>query len=111
MANAKQGVITVGDVDFRWSVYRQPTWATGRHEQIGLLGLAILVEPLAPSRRELLLEFSIDRTRHGDMPQHQRFHLPDGRLSEAIQEALHAGYDSTTRGKRFIHEAGTLQPR
>jgi hypothetical protein len=108
---AKQGIVKVGEIDFRWSVFRQPTWTRGRNDLPILLGLAILVEPPERSRRELLLEFDIERSRHGDMPQHQRFRLPDGRLIAAIQDALQAGYDPTSRGKLFVYEAGSLQPR
>jgi hypothetical protein len=111
MASVKKGIVRVGDTDYRWSVYRQPTWTTGRSPGYTLLGLAILVESLEPSRRPLLLEFGIDRTRHGDMPQHQRFRIPDVRLIESIQGALSAGWDPTSRGKRFVYEAGPLQPR
>jgi hypothetical protein len=107
----KKGTIKVGDADYRWSVYRQPTWTTGRSPGYTLLGLAILVEPLESSRRRLLLEFAIDRTRHGDMPQHQRFRIHDCRLTEAIQNARDAGWDPESRGKRFVYEAGPLQPR
>jgi hypothetical protein len=59
----------------------------------------------------MLLEFDIDRTRHGDMPQHQRFHIHDGRLIEAIKSAMTAGWRPDSRGKRFVYEAGALQPR
>jgi hypothetical protein len=107
----KDGPTKVKGVDYRWSVHRLPTWATSRHEQVVLRGLAILVEPVEASRRELLLEFSIDRSRHGDMPQHQRFKINDGRLIKAIEDALQAGYDPNSRGKRFVYEAGPLQPR
>jgi hypothetical protein len=108
----KKGLIKVGEIDFRWSVFRQPTWTRGRAQDVAtLLGLAILVEHPEPSRRDLLLEFDIDRTRHGDMPQHQRFRLPDDRLIAAIQDALQAGYDPDSRGKRFVYAAGPLQPR
>ena len=110
MSGIKKGILKVGNVDYRWSVYRQPTWATRLHDSHSLLGLAILVEPLQPSRRKLILEFAIDRARHGDMPQHQRFSINDRRLAEAIQEAIEAGWDPDSRGKRFVHEAGTLQP-
>ena len=111
MATVKKGIVKVGEIDFRWTVFRQPTWATGRHDKLSLLGLAILVEHPEPSHRDLLLEFEIDRTRHGDMPQHQRFHIPDGRLIEAIESAIESGYDPDSRGKRFVYEAGALQPR
>jgi len=60
---------------------------------IHVAGLAILVESLEPSRRQLLLEFAIDRTRHGDMPQHQRFRIHRNRLAGAIQNAIDAGWD------------------
>ena len=111
MATIKKGSIRIGEMDFRWSVFRQPTWTRGRNDAYVLLGLAILVQPPEQSRRELVLEFDIDRSRHGDMPQHQRFRIPDGRLIEAVESAMRAGYDPESRGKRFVYEAGTLQPR
>ena len=112
MSAVKTGIIKVRETDFRWTVFRQPTWTRGRAGDVPtLLGLAILVEHSEPSHRDLLLEFDIDRTRHGDMPQHQRFRIPDGRLIKAVESAMEAGYDPESRGKRFIYEAGTLQPR
>jgi len=110
MATVKRGIVKAGEIDFRWSVFRLPTW-TRVQDVPKLLGLAILVEHPEPSRRDLLLEFDIDRTRHGDMPQHQRFHIHDGRLIEAIESAIESGYDPDSRGKRFVYEAGVLQPR
>ncbi len=106
-----EGIVNVQGVDYRWSVHRQPTWATGRFEQYELRGLAILVEPLQASRRQLILEFSIDSSRHGDMPQHQRFHIHPGRLTQSIADAIEAGWNPESRGKPFTHEAGQLQPR
>jgi hypothetical protein len=112
MSTLKDGIVAVGNAEYRWSVFRQPTWATGRaHDSLTLLGLAILVEPPESNRRELLLEFEIDCGRHGDMPQHQRFQVPQSRLVEAIQDALQSGYDPNSRRKRFVYEAGALQPR
>ena len=111
MATVKKGSVKVGNADYRWRVFRQPTWTTGRTHGYTLLGLAVLVEPPEPSRRELLLEFDIDQSRHGDMPEHQRFHIHDGRLIEAVQSAMRAGWDPGSRGKRFVYDAGPLQPR
>ena len=106
----KTGVIKIGSIDYRWSVLRQPRWTMGRVHGHTLLGLAVLVEPSEASRRELVLEFDIERGRHGYMPQHQRFHIRDGRLTQAIEEAIEAGWDPNSRGKRFVYEAGHLQP-
>jgi hypothetical protein len=112
MATVKKGIIKVGEIDFHWSVFRQPTWTRGRAQDVPtLLGLAILVEHPEPSHRDLLLEFDIDRSRHGDMPQHQRFRITNGRLVEAIESAMVAGWNPESRGKRFVYEAGSLQPR
>jgi hypothetical protein len=111
MATVKKGIVNVGGTDYRWSVLRQPTWTREENQCHKLLGVAILVESLEPSRRELVLAFDIDQTRHGDMPHHQRFHLHDGRLVEAIETAMSAGWDPESRGKRFVYEAGALQPR
>jgi hypothetical protein len=92
MGTVKEGVVKFRDVDYRLSVFRQPTWTRGRtHDTPTLLGLAILVEHPEPSHRELLLEFEIDRERHGRMPQHQRFRVHMNRLIEAIESAMKAG--------------------
>ncbi len=112
MAIVKNGIVKVGEINYRWRVFRQPTWTRGRtHDVPTLLGLAILVEHPEPSHRDLLLEFDIDPERHGDMPQHQRFRIHNRRLIEAIESAMEAGYDPSSRGKRFVYEAGVLQPR
>ena len=107
----KQGIVKVGETDFRWSLFRLPAWTRDENHLHKLLGVAILVESLEPSHRELVLEFDIDRTGHGDMPHHQRFHIHDGRLVQAIESAMSAGWDPESRGKRFVYEAGVLQPR
>jgi hypothetical protein len=107
----KKGSVKVGDAEYRWSIFRQPTWTRGRDQEHTLLGLAILVQPQEPGHRELVLEFDIDRSRHGDMPHHQRFHIRDGKLAEAVEAAMRSGWDPASRGKRFIYEAGQLQPR
>jgi hypothetical protein len=102
----KNGTVQIDDVEYRWSIYRQPRWTgTG-----GLLGLAILVKAVHSSGRELVLEFAIDPTRHGDMPQHQRFRISNRRLIECIQNARNAGWDPDTRGKFFFCNAGPLNP-
>jgi hypothetical protein len=104
-ANMKTGILNVDGVEYRWQVYRQPRWTSAR----SLLGMAILVEPPTQSRRELLLEFDIDPSRHGDMPQHQRFRVTDRRLIECIENAIKAGWDPTSRGKRFVYDAGPVK--
>jgi hypothetical protein len=100
----KSGAVQIEGIEYRWSIYRQPTWTSTR----ALLGLAILVESMEPSKRALLLEFAIDRSRHGDMPQHQRFRVSNRRLIECIQNAMKAGWDPLSRGKRFVFEAGPV---
>ncbi len=112
MTFIKKGIVKAGEKDYRWSVFRQPRWATRETRIRGytLLGLAIFVESLEPSHRELLLEFEIDQTRHGDMPQHQRFRVGEHRLVQAIEGAMDAGWDPSSRGKRFVYAAGALQP-
>jgi hypothetical protein len=102
----KTGTVQANGVDYLWSVYRQPRW-TGDHV---LLGLAILVKPVKGSGRELVLEFSIDSTRHGEMPQLQRLRVPNRRLIECIQNALDAGWDPDSRGKGFFFDAGPMNP-
>jgi hypothetical protein len=100
------GVIRVGDAEFSWSVYRQPTWVSDQ----GLLGLAILVEPRTVSRRKLILEFNFDKSSHRAMPQHQRFRIPDKRLIQCVESAIEAGYDPGSRGKDYCFDAGATNP-
>jgi len=108
VAAVKKGIVRVDGADYLSSIFRQPTWTRGRNQEFTLLGLAILVEPPDASHRELLLQFDIDRTRHGDMPQHQRFRIHDSRLIEAIEDAMRAGWNPESRGKRFVYDAGAL---
>jgi hypothetical protein len=102
----KTGTVQIQGVEFRWSIFRQPRWTSTRT----LLGLAILVETIEPSHRQLILEFTIDRSRHGDMPQHQRFRVSNRRIIECIQNAMNAGWDPNSRGKRFVFDAGSVNP-
>jgi len=85
MGSVKTGMLRLGSDDYRWSIYRLPTWTRGRSTPgHALLGLAILVQLPEPNRRQLILEFDIDPARHGDMPHHQRFRVHDARLLESI---------------------------
>jgi hypothetical protein len=102
----KTGLVRVEDVEYQWSIYRQPRW-TGAG---ALLGLAVLVKAVSSSGRELVLEFAIDRTRHGDMPAHQSFRVSNRRLIECIQNARTSGWDPDTRGKHFFFDAGPMNP-
>lgn len=102
----KQGVVHVGGVEYRWSIYREPRW-TGTGV---LLGLAILVNAAKSKGRELVLEFAIDSTRHGEMPPHQRFRVSNRRLIECVQNAMNSGWDPETRGKPFFFNAGPVNP-
>jgi hypothetical protein len=65
-----------------------------------------LVKPAERSRRELILQFAIERTRQGDMPPQQRFQVSNRRLVECIQNAIEAGWDPESRGKPFFFAAG-----
>ncbi|MGZ4965200.1 MAG: hypothetical protein ACXWC8_21810, partial [Limisphaerales bacterium] len=100
----KNGTVTVGKDEFEWSVHRQPRW-TGDGVP---LGWAILVKPTEQSRRELILQFAIDLTRHGEMPQQQRIQISNRRLVECIQNAMEAGWDPESRGKPFFFAAGAV---
>jgi hypothetical protein len=102
----KAGTVVVEDVEYRWSVYRQPRW-TGSGV---LLGLAILVNAVQSGGRELVLQFSIDPTRHGEMPQPRRLRVSNRRLMECIQIARDSGWDPNTRGKPFFFAAGMMNP-
>jgi len=103
--SAKATSIQVDRVEYLWSVYRQPRWVSER----GLLGLAILVTLNPAAGRELLLEFQPDFRRHRNMPQHQRVGIAESRLADCIQNAIAAGWDAHSRGKRFVFNAGPMK--
>jgi len=100
----KNGAVEIENVQYQWSIYRQPRW-TGEGVP---LGLAILVKAVNSSGRELVLEFAIDPTRHGDMPQQSR--VSNRRLIECIQSARDSGWDPDTRGKYYFFAAGPVNP-
>ncbi len=106
--SVKPKSIQVDEVEFYWSVFRQQGYANTR-SGYALLGLAILVESKEPNKRSLLLQFD-GVNGHRNMPNHQRFKLSDRRLTECIQNALTAGWDPESRGKRFIFNAGSVNP-
>jgi hypothetical protein len=105
-SDSKTGTVQIEGVDYRWSVYRQPAITSTR----GLVGLTLLVETMESGRRSLILEFAIDPKRHGDMPHHQRFRVPNHRLIECIQNAMNSGWDPDSRGKDFVFNAGPVNP-
>jgi len=99
----KNGTIRVAGAEYGWSIHRQPRW-TGNGVP---LGLAILVKAIDSRGRELVLEFTIDPARPGEMPA-QRPRVSSRRLIECIQNARNAGWDPETRGKYFFFDAGPL---
>jgi hypothetical protein len=42
MATVKNGIVKVGDTEYRWSVFRQPAWVRDENQLHKLLGVAIL---------------------------------------------------------------------
>jgi hypothetical protein len=102
----KNGTVQIEDVEYRWSIYRQPRW-TGDGMP---LGLAILVQAVQASGRELILEFTVDRTRQGELPPLQKLRISNRRLINCIQKARDAGWDPETRGKYFFFAAGPVNP-
>ena len=103
--NVKSGVIQVDGVEFRWSVLREQTWVT----KVGSLGLAILIESEQEGRRNLVLQFD-GEVGHRLTPKHQRFKIPDRRLIECVRNAIGAGWDPDSRGKKFTFAAGPASP-
>jgi hypothetical protein len=103
----KGGSVNVDSEEYSWEIHRQPTWVTSGGPR--LLGLALKVMPETPKTRKLILEFEISRG-HRNMPQHQRFRVPDIRIAQCIREALAAGYEPESRGKAFRFEAGSTDP-
>jgi len=100
----RSGTVQVDGVEYRWSIYRQPRWTSE-----GMVGKAILVKTTEPGMRELLLEFAVEFAANRCTPQRQ-FRISDRRLTECIQNATHAGWDPSSRGKPFRFDAGPVNP-
>jgi hypothetical protein len=102
--------VEVDGIRYKWSVYRQPTWVTTGG--VGLLGLALLIEPQEPHQRELILEFEIrlGLGHRKSMSHHQRFKVPKVRLIQCIRSAIESGYEPSSRGKPIRFNAGSTQP-
>jgi hypothetical protein len=102
----KSGSVQVDGVEYRWSVYRQPSWSSE-----GLVGMAILIELTETGTRELLLDFEMnDPGIHRCTPNQQRFRVSNKKLVQCIQAAIEAGWNPHKRGKRFVFQAGPLNP-
>jgi len=102
----KSGTIEVEGVEYRWSVYHWARFDSTR----GLVGMAILVEKPESRTRELLLEFALDVPGQRCMPERQRLRVSDRRLIECVQKAIRAGWDPSSRGKKFNFYAGSAKP-
>lgn len=102
---SKGGTFLVNGVEFCWSIAHKEGHANTRSGHTGKIGLAILVERADGNGRPLLLQFD-PSYRHRTMPRHPKIRIPDCRLIAYVERAIEAGWDSESRGKKMVFQAG-----
>jgi hypothetical protein len=96
-----QGTVTVDDVDYDWSLQREPQWSTDQ----GYKGMAVAVQLAASPARQAVLEFPFPRwSARKSTPHRQRPQVQRAQLEEGIRAALAAGWDPASKGKPFTVE-------
>jgi hypothetical protein len=94
------GSIAVDDARLHWTLISEPQWVSGR----GFKGLCISVQVKDGHYRELILEFPFPKkaNRIGIPQIPQRPQLALKAIETAIRQAMAAGWDPASRGKKFV---------
>jgi hypothetical protein len=94
------GSIAVDETRLHWKLVSEPQWVSGQ----GFKGLCIPVQVKDGRYRELILEFPFPKKANRiGMPQiPQRPQLALKAIETAIRQAMAAGWNPTSRGKKFV---------
>jgi hypothetical protein len=93
-------LVAVGDTIYRWSIHREPQWCTAD----GWKGLALMVEAIDKSGRQLIIELPFQAKSHRSTPHRQRPVVARADVELYIREAMESGWDTDSRGKPFVFE-------
>lgn len=93
-------IVKVGGTSFRFKVHREPQWCGSG----GWKGLALAVEAVDTTGRNLIVELPFERASHRSTPHRQRPSISLAEVESYIREALDAGWDPDSRGKPFVFE-------
>ena len=95
------GVVTVGEAEFRWNVHREPQWCT----EHGWKGLVIAVEPAVEPQRRLIIKYPFPESKA--VGTFRRMQLPKISVPDVVArivEAIDAGWNPDSRGKPFVFD-------
>jgi hypothetical protein len=94
------GSIAVHETLFYWTLVSEPQWVS----EHGFKGLCISVQVKGGRYRELILEFPFPKkaNRIGIPQIPQRPQIPLKAIETAIRQAMAAGWDPASRGKKFV---------
>jgi hypothetical protein len=102
--------VRIDGIELRYSLLREQQWCTAD----GWQGPAVLVEAIDGKHRELLLQYPWKKKRTGfnnptfpgwTRPDYQyRPNLRSAKIEHHIRQAIAAGWDPLSRGKRFVFE-------
>jgi hypothetical protein len=95
-----EGSIVIDETRLHWTLVSEPQWVSGH----GFKGLCISVQMKDGHHRELILEYPFPKkaNRIGIPQLPQRPQLPLKGIETAIRQAMVAGWDPTSRGKKFV---------
>ena len=96
------GSITVDDVDYKWTLHREPQWCTVD----GYQGMAITVVLEEGPRRMAILQYPFPQNARRSTPHRQRPKVERRQLEDGIRQALAEGWEPTSKGKPVTYELG-----
>jgi hypothetical protein len=95
-----EGLIVVDRKILKWCLVSEPQWTT----EDGYIGLRISVQTEGARHRELVLECPFPKKVTGvgspQLPQRPKFSVKT--VQANVRQAIAAGWDPISRGKRFV---------
>jgi hypothetical protein len=95
-----EGLIAVDGNRLKWWLVSEPQWST----EDGYIGLRISVQTEDARHRELILEYPFPKKVTGvglpQIPQRPKFSVKT--MEANVRQAMAAGWDPISRGKRFV---------
>lgn len=102
-----QGTLTIDGVRLNWHLHREQQWFTAD----GWMGVAIHVKVAEGAHRELFLEYPAVSTQRSGLTRIDsvRQNISPSRVEAHIHEAMAAGWDPSSRGKKpFVYQVAEL---